>query len=184
MEDGRVSIEGRAVDLAQPFMVLATRNPIEFHGTFPVPEAALDRFIARVEIGYPQLERELQLYRGDDAEHLLAAVTPVISIEQLQAAQAQVDRIAVSEPVARYCHAVVAATRVHREVLLGASPRAALAWLRAAKARAWLHARDYVLPDDLKALCRSVLGHRVFMQGGASAATLVAQLVEQTAVPV
>jgi MoxR-like ATPase len=183
MENGRVSIEGRAADLAQPFLVLATRNPIEFHGTFPVPEAALDRFLARVELGYPEAHHELALYRGVDAEVNLANVQPVLTKEQLLQAMAEVERVTVSGPIAEYCYRIVAATRNHADVALGASPRAALLWLRAAKSRAWLYGRDFVLPDDLKALSSPVLAHRVFLHGGAPARTLLQEIVERTEVP-
>lgn len=184
MESGRVSIEGRTVELGNPFLVLATRNPIEFHGTYPVPEAALDRFLVRVEIGYPEPEAELALYTGRDAEESLRHVQPVLSREQLLAAQAAVAAVHVSEPVGEYVLRIAAATRTHAEVALGASPRAALAWLRAARARAWLDGRDYVVPDDLKALCVPVLAHRVFLRGGGGdAATLVRELVDATPVP-
>lgn len=183
MESGRVSIEGRTVELGRPFLVLATRNPIEFHGTYPVPEAALDRFLVRVEIGYPEPDAELALYTGRDAEDALAEVATVLTREQLLAAQDMVAAVQVSDPVADYVLGVVAATREHPDVALGASPRAALAWLRAAKARAWLAGRDYVLPDDLKALCLPVLAHRVFARGGGAAAGLVRECLDAARVP-
>ena len=183
MENGQVSVEGRAIELGSPFLVLATRNPIEFHGTYPVPEAALDRFLVRVEIGYPEARREQALYRGQDTETSLAAITPVLTRAQLLAAQYTIAAIGVSEPIAEYVHRVVTATRGHPDVALGNSPRAALAWLRAAKARAWLQGRDFVLPDDLKALAAPVLAHRLVLHGGGNAATLVRELVERTEVP-
>jgi MoxR-like ATPase len=173
MEQGRVSIEGKAVELAQPFLVLATRNPIEFHGTYPVPEAVLDRFLVRVRLDYPETERELALYRGDEPEARLAATSPSIHRDELVALSRQVAGVSVSEPVAAYCYRVVAATRRHDAVALGASPRAAMAWLRAAKARAVLAGRAYVLPDDLVALARPVLAHRVFLKGGGDATAVV-----------
>jgi MoxR-like ATPase len=183
MENGRVSIEGRTVELATPFTVLATRNPIEFHGTYPVPEAALDRFAVRVEIGYPQANRELALYRGEDSESALTGVSALMTPAQLVGARAEVAAIAISEPVAEYVYRVVGATRGHADVALGGSPRAALAWLRVAKARAWLDGRDFVLPDDLKALAVPALAHRLVLHGGGNAQTLVRELVERTEVP-
>ncbi len=183
MENGRVSLEGRTVDLGQPFTVLATRNPIEFHGTFPVPEAALDRFLVRVELGYPEAASELALYAGADPESKLADVTPVLSRDdqlQLRAATAAVQ---VREAVAEYAYRVVQATRAHADVQLGASPRAALAWLRVAKARALLDGRDYVLPDDLKALAEPALAHRVFLRDDRDAATFVREVVRTVDVP-
>ncbi len=182
MEHGRVSIEGKSVELADPFLVLATRNPIEFHGTYPVPEAVLDRFLVRVKLDYPEVERELALYLGEEPEARLATLTPSISREELIALSRGVAGVEVSEPVAAYCYRVISATRRHDAVALGASPRAAMAWLRAARARAVLDARSYVLPDDLKALALSVLAHRVFLKGGGDATAVVDSIVGATPV--
>ena len=183
MESGSVSLEGKTMDLGAPFHVFATRNPIEFHGTYPMPEAALDRFLVRFELGYPDSAQELALYTGRDAESSLRSVHPVISRDQLLAAQAAAAEVVVHETVAEYVLRIVAATREHTEVALGASPRAALMWLRAARARAWLEGRDYVLPDDLKALAMPVLAHRMFVRGGGSAAAMLQEVIAKTAVP-
>ncbi|MBL9076171.1 MAG: AAA family ATPase [Planctomycetes bacterium] len=183
MESGQVSIEGRTLELGRPFLVLATRNPVEFHGTFPVPEAALDRFLVRVELAYPEAVFELALYGGRDCEARLREVRPVVDCEQLVALRAQVDEVAVRPAIAEYVYRVVQATRVHPDVQLGASPRAALAWLRAAKGRATFDGRDYVLPDDLKALALPALAHRVFRRDGAAAAPLLAEILQATEVP-
>lgn len=182
MECGEVSVEGRTAKLGDPFCVLATRNPIEFHGTYPVPEAALDRFLVRVELEYPDVESELGLYVGDDPESRLGQLEPVVTREELRQIRESVGRVAVSEPVAAFCYAVVKATREREDVLLGASPRAALAWLRASRARALLDGRSHVLPDDLKALATVVLSHRLVLKGGGSAAELVSEVLEQTPV--
>lgn len=182
MESGRVSIEGRTLDLGRPFLVLATRNPVEFAGTFPVPEAALDRFLVRVELDYPEAAFELALYGGRDCEARLAGIRPVVDCEQLLALRAAVDEVAVRPAVAEYVYRVVQATRVHADVQLGASPRAALAWLRAAKARAAFDGRDYVLPDDLKALAIPVLAHRLVRRDGGPTEALLADLVARTRV--
>ena len=183
MEQGRVSVDGKAVALADPFIVLATRNPIEFHGTYPVPEAVLDRFLVRVTLGYPTVEHELALYRGENRDALLDTLEAAITREELIALSAHVDDVVVSEPVAAFCYGVVAATRRHDAVALGASPRAALAWLRAARARALLAGRNYVLPDDLKALARGVLAHRVFLVGGGDASAVVESVLAKTPIP-
>jgi MoxR-like ATPase len=182
MERGEVSVEGKAVRLADPFLVLATRNPIEFHGTFPVPEAALDRFLVRVQLDYPDPARELELYRGANPESLLADVRPLLSLDELAAARAAVQQVEVREAVAAYCLRAVQATRQHQRVALGASPRAALAWLQAARARAFLDGRDHVLPDDLKATAQPVLAHRVFLSGSGDSAAVVAELLQQVEV--
>jgi MoxR-like ATPase len=180
MEQGCVSIDGKSTELGEPFFVLATRNPIEFHGTYPVPEAVLDRFLVRVRLDYPDAERERALYRGEDPEARLAQLSPSITRDELVAMARGVAEIHVSEPVAAYCHRVVAATRRHDAVALGASPRAAMAWLRAARARALLDGRDFVLPDDLKALAQPALAHRIFLKGGGDATAVLNAVVAGT----
>jgi MoxR-like ATPase len=182
MENGHVSVEGRPVELADPFFVLATRNPIEFHGTYPVPEAALDRFLVRVTMTYPTPQGELRLYLGRDPEAVLAELAPVITADALRSLMAGARAAKVSEPVARYVLEVVAATREDEAVALGLSPRAALAWLRAARARAFLDGRDYVLPDDLKALARPALAHRLVLKGGGDPGALLERVL--SSVPV
>ena len=183
MENGRVSVDGRSVELPQPFTVLATRNPIEFHGTYPVPEAALDRFLVRVEVGYPDAAAEQALYTGSDPEGRLATTQPVLSREALLQLRAAAAAVRVQQPVAEYAYRVVTASRSHPEVQLGASPRAAMAWLRVAKARALLDDRDFVLPDDLKALAGPALAHRIFLRSEGDAAPLVAELLRTVPVP-
>ena len=182
MEQGRVSVEGKTVRLAEPFLVLATRNPIEFHGTYPVPEAVLDRFLVRVRLTYPGVEREIALYRGESPESRLEHLTPSVTREELMELSRRVDTVTISEPVAAYCYRVIAASRSHDAVALGASPRAAMAWLRAGKARAVLDGRTYVLPDDLKALARPVLAHRVFLKGGGDATDVLDTILAATPV--
>jgi len=182
MEEGCVSVDGQPVTLAEPFLLLATRNPVEFHGTFPIPEAALDRFLARIELGYPDADTERELYRGTAPQVVLRELEPVLAREELLALMAAVHGIVVSEPLARYAYRVVEATRAHEAVALGVSPRAGMSWLQAARARALLHGREHALPDDLKALARPVLGHRVFLKGGGDAAALVDEIVASTPV--
>jgi len=177
MEEGSVSVDGRPLPLGAPFLILATRNPIEFHGTFPIPEAALDRFLARVELGYPDAESERGLYQRPAAGASLQEVQPVFSRARLMELVKAVPDVRVSEPLARYTYRVVDATRRHEGVLLGVSPRAAIAWLDAARAKAMMHGRGHVLPDDLKALAVPVLGHRVFLKGGGDARPLVNDLL-------
>ncbi|MCA8942718.1 MAG: MoxR family ATPase [Planctomycetes bacterium] len=184
MENGSVSIEGQTVELASPFTVLATRNPVEFHGTYPVPEAALDRFVVRVRLGYPTRERELALYRGHDPETTLRELQPLITSERMREMIAAVREVTVSEPVAEYCYEFVRRTREHEAVALGASPRAAMTWLQAARSRAFLDGRDFVLPDDVKALAEPVLSHRMFLHGGNDAESVLAELVESVDVAI
>ncbi len=182
MENGRVSVEGQPLALAEPFLVLATRNPIEFHGTYPIPEAALDRFLMRVELGYPSADDERGLYRGEEPESILSELRPVVSRAELVEMMDAIPGVGVSEPVAGYCYRVVTATRDHDAVALGASPRAAMTWLHAAKARATMQGRSYVLPDDLKALAYPVLGHRIFLKGAGDSGALLDEVL--AAVPV
>jgi len=182
MESGKVSVEGLARPLAEPFFVLATRNPIEFHGTYPVPEAALDRFLMRVRVSYPDPAGELKLYLGRDPEAALFELAPVLTADSLRALMEETARVEVSEAVARYCYQIVDATRQDEGVSLGLSPRAAMAWLRAARAHAWLDSRTYVLPDDLKVLAVPALAHRLVLKGGGDAGELVQRIVASTPV--
>lgn len=183
MEEGAVSVDGETRSLGAPFAILATRNPIEFHGTFPIPEAALDRFLVHVSLGYPEADEEKALYRAAAVDDALARVEPVIGREQLILIQSAAPCVAVADPVVDYAHAVVAATREHRGVALGVSPRAAVSWIGAARAMALMEGRDYVLPDDLKRLARPVLAHRVFLEGGGSAGGLLDEVLAATHVP-
>jgi MoxR-like ATPase len=182
MEGGKISVEGTTLELPRPFFVLATRNPIEFHGTFPVPEAALDRFLTRVTVGYPEVEGELGLYLGRDPEKSFLELEPALSPGELATLQLAVDRVEVSEPVAAYCYQVVSATRRDEAVALGVSPRAAMNWLRAARARAVMEGRPHVLPDDLKAVAIPSLAHRVFLKGGGDATTELRRILKEVPV--
>lgn len=184
MENGTVSVEGRTMQLADPFFVLATRNPIEFHGTFPIPEAALDRFLVRVELEYPDEETEVALYTGHDPETALADLQPMLDPEQLRSAIQSVAAVHVSPAVARYCRELVRATREHPDLVLGASPRAAMALLKACRARAFLAGRAHLLPDDLKALAVPVLAHRVFRRDGGDARAIIEDVLGKTAIGV
>ena len=179
MEQGRVSVDGRNMELGQPFLVLATRNPIEFHGTFPLPEAALDRFLACVRISYPGGDEELGLYLGSDPESKLERLLPATTLEEFCQIQAAVEDIDVSESVARYALDVVQATRSDDALELGASPRTAMSWLRAARALALLSGRAYVLPDDLKSLAVPLLSHRVVVRGGGTSTELVRSIMSR-----
>ena len=184
MENGRVSIDGRDEELGRPFTVLATRNPTEFHGTFPVPEAALDRFLIRIELDYPTPDSELALYTGNDAEARLAEVHA--GHEPRRPARAASTKQPKFTFVSRSPSMRCASCKQHADhpdVQLGASPRAALAWLKVARARALLDERDFILPDDLKAVAMCTLTHRIFMQRGDDAAPLLREILRNTPVP-
>ena len=188
MQEGQVSIDGVTARLPEPFFVIATLNPVEMEGTFPLPEAQLDRFLVRVSLGYPspeQEERMLVRFRDRPGDFELA---PVAGVEDIAQARALVERVRVESPVRAYLLAVVAESRRHPQLRLGASPRASLALQRAAQAMAALSGRDYVLPDDVKALAAPVLAHRLVADTaarlrGESTATIVAEILESVAVP-
>jgi MoxR-like ATPase len=182
MELGRVTVDGVEHSLGDPFLVLATRNPDEFHGTYPIPEATLDRFLVRVEMGYPSAEQELALYRGDRPEQQLARQGPILERDELLRLRRAVADVQVTEPVARYALGCIDATRRDPDLTLGASPRAALAWLDAARGRALLHGRDSVLPDDLKAMAAPVLAHRLTRRDGGPTLETVEALLRRVPV--
>jgi len=182
MEEGTVSADGETIPLGSPFTIFATRNPIEFHGTFPIPEAALDRFLVHVELDYPEADLEKALYQGRGGEASIADLEPVVSREELVVLTSAVPTVHLGPEVAEYAYRVVSATREHPGTELGVSPRAAVAWSLAARARALLDGRDYVLPDDLKALAVAVLGHRIVTRDGSTGRERVAEVLEEAPV--
>ena len=189
MSESQVTVDGVTHKLPAPFFVIATQNPVDYQGTYPLPEAQLDRFLLRLAVGYPSPEHELQMLFARQRENPLDAVEPLASIDDLVRMQREVLEIEVKERVAKYLLAVVAATRDNRDVDLGASPRGALALFRAAQARALLLGRSYASPDDVQALAGPVLGHRLSLTtqsryGGASGASVLAQIVQSLPVPV
>ena len=162
MQEGQVTVEGETFPLKAPFHVLATANPVEYEGTYPLPEAQLDRFLMRVSFGYPTRDQEWdvlrrRLERQQEAQQL-DAVTDAAGLRGMQAA---IETVTVDESVGRYCVALAGATREHPQVLMGASPRGALALLLTSRAYAVVAGRDYVVPEDVKAVAPAVLGHRV-----------------------
>ncbi len=193
MEEGHVTIDGTLFALPRPFFVCATQNPIEYEGTYPLPEAQLDRFLVKIESGYPSREHELELLArvagGFDARAVEPGeIAPVASTEDIELAQAQVRRVHVSVPVQRYVLDVVEATRAHRRLSLGASPRAGVSLLVAAQAAAAIDARDYATPDDVKNIAPLVLGHRLIVQpqaeiDGLRASAVVDEILLSVPVP-
>ena len=162
MQEGQVTVEGQTFPLDRPFHVLATANPVEYEGTYPLPEAQLDRFLMRVGFGYPTRDQEWDVLRRRldrrQEGHRLEAVTDA---DGLLAMQAAIETVTVDESVGRYCVALASATREHPQVMMGASPRGALALMLTARAYAVIRSRDYVVPEDVKAVAPSVLAHRV-----------------------
>lgn len=164
MQEAQVSIEGETRPLPDPFLVLATQNPIELEGTFALPEAQLDRFLVRLRLGYPDRKDERRIAsRYQTAAEPLLAVEPIIDASALLAMREAVRTVAVADPVEEYVVALVQASRELSELRLGASPRASVALYRAAQASAYLDGRDFVLPDDVKGVAAAVLGHRVLL---------------------
>ncbi len=161
MEERQVTVDGRTYPLTLPFMVIATQNPIEMEGTYPLPEAQRDRFTARISMGYPSAESELAMLDAHGSSSPLDTLEPVAQAEDIRELIAAVRTVHVAEPLKQYVIRLVAATRSSPELRLGASPRATLHLLRAGRARAALDGRDFVIPDDMQALALPVLAHRL-----------------------
>jgi MoxR-like ATPase len=162
MQEQQVTVEGRTFRLPQPFHVLATANPVEYEGTYPLPEAQLDRFLMRVSFGYPSLDEEWQiLVNRMERQQEAQTLRPVVTAEQVLEMQRAIETTVVDESVGRYCVALAAASRAHGEVLMGASPRGSLGLLLSARAYAVVDGRDYVTPEDVKAVATPVLAHRI-----------------------
>jgi len=188
MEERQMTVDGVSHPLPRPFFVLATQNPIELEGTFPLPEAQLDRFLLRAELGYPDREEEVRILERFQASDPVEGLGAVSCPEEVAGLQRARRRILVSAPVLGYIADLVRATRAHPAVRFGASPRGSLALMRAAQARALLEGRDFALPDDVKALAVAVLSHRLVLQEpqrlqGQEAAAIVEGILEQAPVP-
>jgi MoxR-like ATPase len=189
MQENQVTIDGVTHPLPRPFMVMATQNPIEYEGTYPLPEAQLDRFTMRIAIGYPPLADEAKMLTEQTVEPPLDSLEPVSSAEEVLAVVEEARRIFVEESLNRYVVALLRHTRSDPRLYLGASPRSGIALLRVAKARALLDEREYVEPDDVKAIAEAVLAHRLIVApearaAGLSGGDLVREAVEKTPVPV
>ena len=188
MEERQVTVDGVTHPLPQPFMVLATQNPIEYEGTFPLPEAQLDRFLLRVRMGYPNPSEEMKVLNQQQFQHPIESLKPVVDIQELLKAIEDIRQIYVSPAIQRYIIDLVGRSRQSGDVYLGASPRGSLALFRAGQARAALLGRDHVLPDDIKALAVPVLGHRIIVSPAArlrelSADRIVQEIVYSAPVP-
>jgi MoxR-like ATPase len=189
MQEGQVTVDGRSYGLAPPFMVMATQNPIEYEGTYPLPEAQLDRFTMRIAIGYPPLAAEAQMLNEQTTQDPLESLTPVASAEDVIRAIQDSRRVYVEESVNRYVVTLLRQTRGDSRLHLGASPRAGINLLRVAKARALAAGREYVVPEDVKGIAPSVLAHRLILapearSAGLDGVDLVRDVVERTPVPV
>ena len=188
MEEGQVTVDGVAHRVPSPFHVLATQNPIEYEGTFPLPETQLDRFLVRISLGYPSQDDEIAIVEKQQHTHPIDEIGAVATSADLLELQASVRDIFVDDTIKQYITSLVAATRDHPTIYLGASPRGSLALFRTAQARALVQGRDYVLPDDVKALAEAVLAHRLIIRltdvsQDRSGRASIAEILETVPVP-
>ncbi len=191
MAEGHVTIEDRTYDLPKPFLVLATQNPLEHHGTYPLPESQLDRFLMRVRMGYPTMEEEKEILRAQKHQHPLEQITPVMGGDDILDLQEEVRNVRVDEALLDYLMEIVNATRHSERIELGVSPRGTLALYRAAQALAFSEDRAYCIADDIKRLVQPVFGHRVALgargagraRGSAEADTVLDEIARSVNVP-
>lgn len=192
MGENQVSVDGISRPVPQPFIVLATQNPVEFEGAYPLPESQIDRFLLRVEIGYPPEDDELRIMRRHDPKQALDALEPVLGAADVVALQEQVEQVTVDDDVARYMLAIIQGTRNDDRIQLGVSPRASLGLFESCQARALIEGRDYVTPDDVKQMAVPVLAHRLLVKSRGSdmaaaareRARTLADVVQRIPVPV
>lgn len=189
MEEQSVTVDGTTMALNKPFFVMATQNPIEYEGTYPLPEAQLDRFILKLNMGYPTFEEELEILQRTSRVHPIEDITAVMTKEELIGIQKDVKEVYIDENVKRYILKLVSLTRKNPSIFLGVSPRGSIALMRAAKAYAYIMGRDYVLPDDVKYLAPYVLAHRIILTAearydGLTNERLVTSVVNSVRVPI
>jgi MoxR-like ATPase len=189
MQEQQVTVDGVTRQLVAPFLVLATQNPIEYEGTFPLPEAQLDRFLMRVSLGYPEASDETQILRRLKKQHPIETVAEVVDGTELLELHDLVGAVHVDDSLERYILAIVRATRTHPDVALGASPRGSLALYKTSQALAALRGRDYVVPDDIKILAPYTLTHRLIVKPdsqlrGRTAGAILDEILEQTALDI
>ena len=188
MEEKQITVDGITYSMPSPFHVLATQNPIEFEGTFPLPETQLDRFLMRINLGYPSQPDEIVIMERQQFSHPIERISPVASASDLLMLQEEVKKIYVDDLVKQYIASVVDATRHHPSIYLGSSPRGSLALYRTAQAQALMQGRDFVLPDDIKALAEPVLAHRLVLHRvnghqDRNSRSIIAEILERVPVP-
>ncbi len=188
MSDEHVTIDGKTLPLPRPFIVLATQNPVEYHGTYPLPEAQLDRFMLQVDLGYPSLEIEQALAINRTSRDPVDTVGTIVSLETLEALRAAVDHVKIEKSVSQYLLQIVTATRHHANIRLGVSTRGTLLYARIARAQALLDGRDYVIPEDVKRLAIPALSHRILLNNkaqytGSAAAHILEEIISSVPVP-
>jgi MoxR-like ATPase len=188
MEERQLTVDGVTYPLERPFLVLATQNPIEYEGTFPLPEAQLDRFMLRIHLGYPSSQDEITMLDSQQFTHPVTRIEQVVPTEELMAAQEQIKSVHISDLIKEYIVSLVNVTRKHPDVYLGASPRGSLALYKTGQARAAILGRDYVIPDDIKALAIETLSHRLIISPSAriknvDPRAVVQEILDSTPVP-
>ncbi|WP_202080781.1 AAA family ATPase [Caldalkalibacillus salinus] len=189
MEESNITVDGETKQLPQPFLVMATQNPIEYEGTFPLPEAQLDRFLLKMNMGYPTQDEEVQVLSRVQEGHPVDRVEPVLTKEELIEAQQEARNVYVDESIKDYIVQITQKTREHQDVYLGASPRGSLALLKAAQSLAYIRGRTYVIPDDVKFLSPYTLEHRVILKSearlnGATVKRVLQEVLKSVTVPV
>lgn len=189
MEEKSVSVDGKTIPLNEPFFVMATQNPIEYEGTYPLPEAQLDRFILKLKMGYPSFADEVELLEKTSTGHPIESIQSVMTREELLAVQSEVDAVYVDRTIQTYIVNIVNRTREHPSVYLGVSPRGSIALMKAAKAYAYIYGRDYIIPDDIKYLAPFVLAHRLIITSegkynGDTGESIIESILKTTHIPV
>lgn len=177
MQESQITVDGTTYELPQPFMVLATQNPIDYIGTYPLPEAQLDRFLMKVSMGYPSLEDEISILNKFKSGYSLDLLEPVVSLKEVNFLKNEVSKVKATKPILEYITNIVRMTRDHNNLLLGVSPRGSLALLKTSQAYAMLNDRNYVLPDDVKAMTVPVLSHRLLLSPEAKLKQLTAERI-------
>jgi MoxR-like ATPase len=188
MEERQITVDGVTYPMEQPFLVLATQNPIEYEGTFPLPEAQLDRFMMRINMGYPSTADEITVLDRQQYAHPVTSIEQVVSAEELVDDQNRIRSVYIDDLVKEYIVKLVKATRKHPDVYLGASPRGSLALFKTSQARAAILGRDYVIPDDIKALAMVTLAHRLIISPSAriknvDPRAVIQEILDSTPVP-
>ncbi|WP_339185147.1 MoxR family ATPase [Oceanobacillus sp. FSL W7-1293] len=189
MEEKSVTVDGETRRLNSPFFVMATQNPIEYEGTYPLPEAQLDRFLLKLRMGYPTYEDELEMLARNKSHHPIEEIQAVMSQEELLLAQEEAKSVYIDETIQQYILNIVTRTRSHHSIYLGVSPRGSLALMEASKAYAYIEGRDYVIPDDVKYLASYVLAHRVMLKAearyqGKSSEEILDSIIQSAHIPI
>lgn len=188
MNEHQISIDGKTMPLGKPFLVIATENPVEYHGTYPLPEAQLDRFAMQLSLGYPNEEHEMEILYSRKEKDPIKDISPILSCEEITSIQDEVCKIEVEKSVAAYMVRLINKTRNDPRIKLGASPRALLTLSRCSQARAYMQNRSFVIPDDVKKLAGLTLAHRIMLENkekysGVTNASVIEDIVERTEVP-